>query len=281
MVVGATIAVAPINSASAVQHSSVGSPAPRASSAARASLSASPQSLYERESVKFTGTLVRGKLNQKAVLQVWRDGSWRGTGDYDSTNRRGKFVISHVMDYEPGAHRFRVMGKRSRLYDVPQVVTNKVRIAVKDKPGSQSLPWRPNQWFTVEDWQFAFNPTITDAWPIVRSQSEYADAPPPGWSYVTVALGFVRTGPGSGRAWIENDLAFVGGDGVVYSGGQDLNGDYVYCSLNNDWSDAPELYTGARSSGTECLPVPTAAIAGGAWRLSGGYDDEDQWITLN
>lgn len=281
MVVGATIAVAPINSASAVQHSSIGSPAPRASSAARASLSASPPSLYERESVRFTGTLVRGKLNQKAVLQVWRDGSWRGTDDYDFTNRRGKFVISHVMDYEPGAHRFRVMGKRSRLYDVPQVVTNKVRIAVKDKPGSQSLPWRPNEWFTVEDWQFAFNPTITDAWPIVRSQSEYADPPPPGWSYVTVALGFVRTGPGSGRAWIENDLAFVGGDGVVYSGGQDLNGNYVYCTLDNDWSDAPELYTGARSSGTECLPVPTAAIPGGAWRLSGGYDDEDQWITLN
>lgn len=252
-----------------------------AATAAPASLNATPRSIYERETVKFTGTLVRGKLNQKAVLQIWRNGSWRGTGDYDYTNRRGKFALEHTMDYDPGAHRFRMLGKRSRLYEVPQVVTNKVRVTVKDKPGSQSLPWRPGQWFDVENWQFAFNPTITDAWPIVDSQDEYADPPPPGWSYVAVALGFVRTGTGSGRAWIENDLAFVGGDGVVYSGGEDINGEYVSCALDNDWSDAPELYAGARSSGTECLPVPTAAIAGGMWRLSGGYDDEDQWIKIS
>lgn len=243
---------------------------------------ATPRSLYPGDAIKFSGWLVRGKMNQRALLQVNNNGAWR-TLDRDYTNRRGQFVFKGYLreDRAPGTYRYRVLGKASRLYGVPQVITRPVRITVKTRPGSRELPWRPGQWFSVEDWRFALGTTTTDAWPVVHSQSQYADPPPPGWSYVAVPMTFTRTGAGSGNAWIENTLEFVGGNGLVYGGGQDINGDYVYCSLNNDWSDAPEVYAGATTSGSECVVVPTAAVGGGVWRMTGGYDDPQQFITLS
>lgn len=244
------------------------------------SLSATPTAVYTGDRVRFSGWLVRGKMNQKAILQVWRDGDWR-RADMDYTNRRGQFVHKTDMDYPAGTYRFRVLGKPSRLYEVPQVITRTVRVSIKDRPGSQALPWRPGQWFSVQDWRIALGVTTSDAWPVLQSQNSYADPPPPGWAYIAVPLAFQRTGAGSGKAWIENDLDFVGGDGVVYDSSTEVNGTDYYCSLDNDWSDAPELYTGASATGTECLLVRQSALPGGLWRFEGAYEDPYQFITLN
>lgn len=265
----------------AVAVAAPSSAAPEAREAPRGGhLSVSPRTLYSGDAVKFTGWLVRGKKNQKAILQIKSNGRWRAL-DSDYTNRRGKFSFKGTITREPATYRYRVLGKPSRVWGVPQVITRPVTVTVEARPGSQALPWRPSQWFSVEDWRFALNSTVTDAWPVLHSQDQYADPPPPGWTYVAVALGFTRTGPGSGKAWVENDLEFVGGNGVVYSGGEDIGGNYYSCSLDNDWLYAPEVYTGASASGTECVTVPTAAITGGLWRMTGGYDDPQQFITLN
>ncbi len=241
-------------------------------------LTVSSTSVTAGDSVKFTGRLVRGKLNQKAVLQVWRAGKWSKL-DSDYTNRQGKFSMETDLD-EPGSYRFRVLGKKSRLYEVPELVTPKVRVRVAVRPGSMDAPWRPGQWFSMTDWKFAFNPTVTDAWPVKQSQSPSADPPPPGWAYVAVGFGYQYTGSGSGQPWIDNSLNFVGSDGVVYAGYATVNGHEYYCSLDNDWASAPEVYTGGSASASECNVVPQAAIAGGKWRMS-NYDDDDQFVTIS
>ncbi len=113
-------------------------------------LAVSSTSVTAGDSVKFTGRLVRGKLNQKAVLQVWRAGKWSKL-DSDYTNRQGKFSMETELE-EPGSYRFRVLGKKSRLYEVPELVTPKVRVRVAVRPGSMDAPWRPGQWFSMTDW---------------------------------------------------------------------------------------------------------------------------------
>lgn len=243
-------------------------------------LSVSDKTITAGDAVEFKGWLVRGAMNQKALLQVWRNGNWRKVA-YDYTNRRGQFSIKIDLDYPAGSYRFRVLGKPSRLYEVPLVITPKTRVAVSPRPGSMEAPWRPGQWFSIADWRFGFNPTITDAWPLKQSQSPSADPPPPGWAYVAVAFGYQRTGSGSGHPYVDNELRFVGSDGVVYTGYATVGGKDYYCSLDDDWLYAPEVYTGGSASGSECVVVQQAAIGGGMWRLS-NYDAEfDQFITLS
>lgn len=250
-----------------------------ASAPGKPTLTVSSSAVTAGDSVKFTGRLVRGKLNQKAVLQVWRAGKWSKI-DSDYTNRQGKFSMKADLN-EPGSYRFRVLGKRSRLYEVPEVVTPKVRVRVAVRPGSMEAPWRPRQWFTVADWKWAFNPTVTDAWPVKQSQSPSADPPPAGWAYVAVAFGYQYIGAGSSQPYVENDLEFVGNDGVVYKGYATVAGHEYYCSLENDWIYAAEVYTGGTSSASECVVVPQAAIAGGMWRVSNYDAPFDQFVTIS
>jgi hypothetical protein len=249
-----------------------------AAAPAKPSLSVSKSSVTAGDSVEFTGRLVRGKMNQKAVLQVWRAGKWSKL-DSDYTNRQGKFEMEVELD-EPGSYRFRVLGKKSRLYEVPELVTPKVRVRVAVRPGSMDAPWQPGQWFSIADWRFAFNSTVTDAWPVKQSQSPSAEPPPPGWAYVAVEFGYQYTGAGSDQPWGDNSLNFVGSDGVVYTGYATVNGHEYYCSLDNDWLYAPEVYTGGSASASECNVVPQAVIAGGKWRMS-NYDADDQFVTIS
>jgi hypothetical protein len=62
-------------------------------------------------------------------------------------------------------------------------------------------------------------------------------------------------------------------NGIVYTRGDEINGEYYSSASATDWSDAPEIYTGATTSGTQCAPVPQSAIPGGMSRLTGGSDD--------
>lgn len=248
--------------------------------APKGSLTATPRTVFTEDTVKFTGILVRGKMNQKAILQVSRDGKWRRVA-IDYTNRRGQFRMKVEMSDTSGSYRYRALGKASRLYEVPQMTTRPVRVTVKDRLGSQALPWRPGQPIAVEDWRFTFGITDFDAWPEYLANYSEADPPPPGYTYVSVPMTFTRTGSGSGKAWIENEVEYVGNNGVVYDDFAEINGDYVSCSLATDWDDAPEVYTGGTASGTQCLAVLQSAIPGGMWRLTGGYSGRPQFITPN
>lgn len=213
-------------------------------------------------------------------MQVSRNGSWKKVAS-DYTNRRGQYVMKVQMGEEAGVFRYRVLGKPSRLYEVGEVTTRVVRVTVKDRPGSMALPWRPGQPIAVDDWRFTFGVTDLDAWPERLAYYSEADPPPPGYAYVSVPMTFTRTGEGSSRAWIQNEVEFVGGDGVVYDDFQELNGDYVSCGLADDWDDAPEVYTGATAGGSQCVAVRQTAIAGGLWRLTANADTGSHYITLN
>lgn len=241
-------------------------------------LQVSDTSILAGDEVKFSGRMVAGKLNQYTLVQILMDGRWRRVG-MDYTNRRGLYAGRFALDYPAGTYKFRALGRASRLYEVPRLVTKAVRIQIKARPGTMELPWRPGQSFSTDDWRFVFGVADLDAWPERLAHYSEADPPPPGWAYVSVPMGFTRTGAGSGRAWIDHSVRLVGGDGVVYSTYATINGEDYHCALANDWSDAPELYTGASGSGSACLVVQQSAIAGGLWRI-GDYDAE-QFVTLN
>lgn len=109
----------------------------------------------------------------------------------------------------------------------------------------------------MEDWRFTFGVTDLDAWPERLAYYSEADPPPLGYTYIAVPMTFTGTGAGSGDAWIENSTHFAGNNGVVYTRGNEINGEYYSCASATDWSDAPEIYTGATTSGTQCIPSPS------------------------
>lgn len=255
----------------------VSSPA-QARTAPLGALAVSDSSIYPGDSVRFTGRLPERVSSRRYVLQVRKNGTWR-TVERGYTKRGGRFKVEASLDYPPGRYVFRVFGKPSRLYEVGPSKTRTVALRVDVRPGSMDAPWRPGQRFSMDEWSVAFGATDTDAWP--ELSTKYNDGPPPaGWAYIAVPMLFTRTGSGSGSAWADLSLGFVGSDGVVYTSFADVNGTEYSCYLSNDWIDAPELYTGASTTATDCMLVRQSAIPGGLWRVS-DYGDVEQFVTVS
>jgi hypothetical protein len=243
--------------------------APRATEAvpAAGTLRASERKIYPGDRVTFTGQLGTRLTEQRLALQVYRNGNWKRI-ESRYAGRAGRFRLPEYLDYPAGTYKFRVVGLTGYL--TPQARktrTPTVRVIVEDRPGSFARPWHPGQTFQVARWQVRFDVTDADAWPEAQAAA-WRTPPPPGWSYIGVSFAFTRVGPGSAPFWFDNSLSFVGGDGVVYGSSSTVSGTTYRCELAGDWSTSPELYPGASGSATRCLPVPTAAIAGGMWRLS-------------
>lgn len=255
----------------------VTSPA-RALAAPLGAIAVNDSTIYPGDSVKFTGRLPERLSSRKYLLQVRKSGTWR-TVERGYTKRGGRFKLEESLDYSPGRYVFRVLGKPSRLYDVGQSKTRTVSVRIGLRPGSMDAPWIPGQRFSMDQWSVVFGTTDTDAWP--ELSTKYNDGPPPaGWAYIAVPMSFTRTGSGSGSVWADLSLGFVGSDGVVYTSFADVNGTEYSCYLSNDWIDAPELYTGASSTATDCMLVRQSAISGGLWRVS-DYGEVEQFVTIS
>ena len=250
----------------------------QALAAPRGTLAVSDSRVYPGDGVKFKGRLPERVASRKYLLQVRRGGTWR-TVERGYTKRGGRFKVKASLDYAPGRYVFRIYGKPSRLYGVGRSKTRTVSVRVEVRPGSLAAPWRPGQRFSMDEWSVVFGLTDTDAWP--ELSTKYNDGPPPaGWAYIAVPMSFTRTGSGSGSAWADLSLGFVGSDGVVYTSFAEVNGTEYSCYLSNDWIDAPELYTGASTTATDCMLVRQSAIAGGLWRVS-DYGEVEHFVTVS
>jgi hypothetical protein len=254
--------------------------APSLRAPAAGTLRVSDRSIFPGDKVTFIGQLGSRVTEQRVNLQMYRNGKWRNIeGRY--SGKAGKFRLREPLDYPVGTYRFRVMGVPGYLTaGAPRTVTPTVKVNIVAKPGSLDAPWRPGQLITGGGWRLTLGTTDTDSWPELYATWNESKPPPPGYSYISVPIAFTRTGPGSSHAGYANSLKFVGSDKAVYGQGTDVNGAEYYCSLSNDWEDAPELYTGGSGSGSECLLVPTAAIAGGLWRLEDN-DYNYHYITIS
>jgi hypothetical protein len=244
-------------------------------------LKVNDRSLYVGDDATFTGQLGPREKSQKYVLQVRGEGNWRKATTSGYSKRDGRFVVKADLDYAASTYTFRVFGKARPVLGIPATVTPAVKVTLSDRPGSREAPWRPGQPLELTDWRAILAATDTDAWPEIQATQSEEDAPPPGWTYITVPMTFTRTGPGSGNAWVDLTLDFVGSDGVVYSSFTTVNDVEYSCYLPSDWIRAPELYAGSTATATDCMLVPQAAVAGGLWRMSGDYEDPDQFVMIS
>ncbi len=239
------------------------------------SLNVSDRSVYAGDVIKFTGRLPQRGEYDAYVLQVRKGTKWRKVED-GYTKPRGKYAVKVTLDVDDWPSKrfvFRVLGKADRYDGLKKVVTPKVSVRVSDRPGSKERPWAPGHAFELDEWTATLGVTDTDAWPERQAYYSEADPPPVGWSYIAVPMWFTRSVTGSGKPWVDLSLQFVGNDGVVYRSYATVDGYDYFCWLGDDWTDSPEVYQGATSAGTACVPVRTSAIAGGVWRIS-DYDTE-------
>jgi len=137
------------------------------------------------------------------------------------------------------------------------------------------------QSFPLGVWNLTVQAADTDAWPEIRAENMFNDAPLPGWSYVMVPIRFSNVGTAAGHPFWDIDVDYLGGDQVVYgalSGGQS-------CGVTPaDWSELNDVYPGGTVVANACVVAPTSAIAGGKWRIStrdSSYNKLEAFVTMS
>lgn len=251
---------------------------PPASAAPLGTLKVNDASVFVGDEVRFSGQLPERVASRKYVLQARKSGVWR-TVERGYTKRAGRFTVETVVEFPAGRYAFRVLGKRSRIYDVGESKTRTVTLTLANRPGSKELPWRPGQWIALDEWSVVFGATDTDAWPELAAQNTDEDPPPPGWSWISVPISFTRTAADSAAPFGDVSIGLVGSNGVVYGSFATVNGKEYSCYLADDWIEAPEMYAGGSVQASDCMLVPQAALPGALWRISD--DESEQFITIS
>ncbi len=233
--------------------------------------------------VKFSGK-VPTKVRRPIVLQRKTGSGWTSVLK-KKTNKRGKIALATVVPSTSGKYTYRVKASKSRdgrkVLKAITTPTTAVTVAAPapaptpppppappapPAPGSREHPLMIDTPFQSNVWRFRLGAADFDAWPEIAAENMFNDPPALGWNYVTLPVTYTYLGAGTGEPFWDAELEFVGNNGIVYDEGVSNE----YCGVvPNQVMDMGEMFAGATATGTECVPVPTTAIAGGHWRVSG------------
>ncbi len=135
------------------------------------------------------------------------------------------------------------------------------------KPGSWAAPYAAGTTFKFNGWQIRLDPAQVG----ITAPDIVGDEPAPaGHTFVLVPMTSTRAALGSEEPVLGLNLAFVGGNGVVYTSFPVVDGQEYWCpGADDDWINGPELYQGGTASVSACRLVASDAISGGRWRLRG------------
>lgn len=114
-----------------------------------------------------------------------------------------------------------------------------------------------------DDWSVTVGKTDVDAWPEIKAETSYAEAPTDGVAYVAAEVTASYTGSENADPGRDLSFAFVGAKGNVFDS---LDYDCGFGGPDGFY-DMEELYAGATGTATLCISVPIDQIDGGAWRI--------------
>jgi hypothetical protein len=234
-------------------------------------ISVSSTSVIPRAPLKITGK-VPAISWRRVVLQTVKAGVWRKVSA-TTTSRRGRFVFRFEAPGAPGRARYRVYAPRKRVYEgtMRAVATRTVLVWIIDPRGSRTNPYSLGEAFTVGDWVVELASTDYDAW--LEMDHDIADAPDPGWNYVSNYATYTYWGPDSSSPYFDLSTDFLAADNRTYnrsSGGQ-------WCAgVDPDVIDVSDMFAGATASAHDCAVVPTDLAHDGLWRVRG--DDAEVFV---
>lgn len=225
-----------------------------------------PKSVTAVPGTKVTFVVKATKVT-KYQWQKSSKGKWKSI----SKANRSKLSVTARPNINGTKYRVKVSnGKKFRYSRAAKLTVRAAKQPVVDPWGSRTNPvatWSP---FNSGAWGFVLEPTDTDAWPEIRATNMFNDPPQLGYSYVTVAATVTYQGTKTGTPWLGTKAEFLGSDGRIYT---KMFGDHWCGVIPMSISDVDDMYPGASVRGNYCAVVPTAAIAGGLWRVNGGSDD--------
>lgn len=237
-----------------------------AAAASKPVIKTQPKSVTAAPGTKVTFVVKAAKVT-KYQWQKSSKGKWKSI----SKAKRSKFSVTARSNINGTKYRVKVLnGKKFRYSRAAKLTVRAVKRPVVDPSGSRTNPvpvWTP---FNSGAWGFVLEPTDTDAWPEIQSANMFNDPPQPGYSYVTVAATVTYRGAKTGIPWFGTRAEFLGSDGRIYT---NMSGDHWCGVVPQSVTDIDDMYPGASARGNYCAVVPTAAIAGGLWRVKGDSDD--------
>lgn len=249
-----------------------------AQAATAGKLSTSTPSVASSGKLGFSGKLPTA-VRRTVILQRKTSSGWTAVTK-GKTSRRGKIGLTASAPSRAGKYTFRVKAPRhetrSKTYKTiktPSVAVTVLAPAPPPPPapapppplGSRENPLSINTPFQSSVWHFTVGAADFDAWPEIAVENIFNVPPPLGWSYVTVPVTYTYLGTSTGSPFWDTELEYVGNNGIVYDDGISPGCGVV----PNQVSDLGDMYPGATATGNECVPVPTSAIPGGMWRVSG------------
>lgn len=211
--------------------------------------------------------VVKAKKANKYQWQRRKGSRWQPV----SGARRARYTLTAQRGLNGTKYRVKVSNRGKARYSraATLVVVDRNPRPVVDPAGSRTNPVAVGTPFASGVWQFVLEPTDTDAWPEIRATNMFNDPPRPGYSYVTVAASVSYRGGRTGTPWLNTTAQFLGSNGIVYTSSSD---DQFCGVVPQGMNDVNEMYPGASARGRYCAVVPTSAVAGGLWRVSGDDD---------
>jgi hypothetical protein len=217
---------------------------------------------------------------RKVTIQRSAGSRWVAVGS-KSSNKAGAFSLRVPVGSTSGKVSFRAYLPKARAgrtsYAAAYSKTVRVTVVAKTPPpitpppptpptpGSLQAPYAVGQSFNLAGWNLTVQAADTDAWPEIRAENMFNEAPLPGWSYVMVPIRFSNIGTAAESPFWDVNVDYLGSDRVIYdalSGGQSCG------VIPDSWSELNDVYPGGTVAGNACVVVPTSAIARGAWRIS-------------
>jgi hypothetical protein len=272
--------------AGSVLVASVAEAAPRS----KVTLSVAQHSVAAGATVTVSGR-VGPATKRKVSIQRSVGPRWLAVGSMKSA-KTGAFSLRVPVGSVSGTVRFRSYVPKSKVgrasYGAAYSKTVKVTVVAKTiapppppPPGSLQAPYAVGQSFTLGGWNLTVQAADTDAWPEIRAENMFNDAPLAGWSYVMVPIRFSNVGTTAKNPFWDIDVDYLGNDQVIYdvlSGGQ-------FCGvIPSGWSELNDVYPGGTVAANACVVVPTTAIAGGKWRVSthdASYQKLEAFVTMS
>ncbi|NED94786.1 hypothetical protein G1H11_05625 [Phytoactinopolyspora alkaliphila] len=131
-----------------------------------------------------------------------------------------------------------------------------------DADGSRQSPFTTGTPVGNEAWEVTLGKP-REAWDEILAENQFNDPPEDGMEFFIVPLAATYVGDGSGNAWWDLTVKFVGDDNRTYSD---------WCGVLPDaLDDVDDVYTDGTVEGNVCVVVPEGAQ--GLWTLTVDFSD--------
>jgi hypothetical protein len=138
--------------------------------------------------------------------------------------------------------------------------------------GTRENPYPLGTEATVGDWSVVVHSVDPDAWPQIREENMFNEAPAAGFQFAMFDVSVTFHGPGTGSAWLDLSWAIVGSRGNAFEEGLE----YSCGVLPDDLDNVGDLYAGATARGNVCFAVESDQFAGSTIRLQTGFLDDNE-----